>query len=148
MSEARSASVRNGRWELFPHAADVGVRGYGQDRAEAFENAARAMTAACFELDSVRCESCIAVTCSAASDEVLLVDWLNALIFEMATRSMVFGDFRVRISDQDLTGEAWGEPVDRQRHAPACEPKGATYTALRVSQERDGLWCAECVVDV
>jgi len=41
-----------------------------------------------------------------------------------------------------------GEPVDVARHAPACEPKGATYTALRVAHEADGSWSAGCVVDV
>ena len=29
-----------------------------------------------------------------------------------------------------LQATLWGEPVDVARHAPACEPKGATYTAL------------------
>jgi tRNA nucleotidyltransferase (CCA-adding enzyme) len=28
------------------------------------------------------------------------------------------------------------------------EVKGATYTALRVAQEADGAWVAQCVVDV
>ena len=31
---------------------------------------------------------------------------------------------------------------------PAVEVKGATMTGLRVAQERDGSWVAECVVDV
>ena len=34
------------RWEHFEHDADVGVRGWGNTRAEAFEQAAVAMTAA------------------------------------------------------------------------------------------------------
>ncbi len=42
----------------------------------------------------------------------------------------------------------WGEPIDQAKHLPACEPKGATYTALRVAQETDGLWSAACMIDV
>jgi len=38
--------------------------------------------------------------------------------------------------------------VDIARHRPAVEVKGATYTALRVAQEADGAWVAQCVVDV
>src|SRR3974377_1227241 len=34
------------RWELFPHDADVGVRGFGATPAEAFEQAAHALIAA------------------------------------------------------------------------------------------------------
>jgi SHS2 domain-containing protein len=37
--------------------------------------------------------------------------------------------------------------VDRARHAPAVEAKGATFTELRVA-ERKGGWIAQCVIDV
>jgi tRNA nucleotidyltransferase (CCA-adding enzyme) len=66
----------------------------------------------------------------------------------MAVRNMLFSRFAVRIADGRLEGTLWGEPVDVERHAPACEPKGATYTALRVAQDADGTWCASCIVDV
>ncbi len=66
----------------------------------------------------------------------------------MATRHMVFGRFAVTITGNLLTATAWGEPVDRARHHPAVEVKGATYTALSVAQRKDGTWVAQCVVDV
>ena len=66
----------------------------------------------------------------------------------MAVRKMLFGRFAVRIDAGRLEGTLWGEPVDVERHAPACEPKGATYTALKVSMDADGLWSAACIVDV
>jgi tRNA nucleotidyltransferase (CCA-adding enzyme) len=81
--------------------------------------------------------------------ELLLADWLNALIYEMATRNMLFGRFEVRIlGDCSMTATAWGERVDRARHQPAVEVKGATYTGLSVAKRDDGLWVAQCVVDV
>ena len=61
---------------------------------------------------------------------------------------MLFGRFAVRIEDTRLEGTLWGEPVDVERHAPACEPKGATYTALKVAADNDGIWSAACIVDV
>jgi tRNA nucleotidyltransferase (CCA-adding enzyme) len=66
----------------------------------------------------------------------------------MATRRMLFSRFAVQIEHLKLNGVLWGEPVDVARHAPACEPKGATYTALRVAEEQDGSWSAACIVDV
>src|SRR6478609_4466459 len=72
----------------------------------------------------------------------------HGLIYEMAVRSMLFGRFAVRIEGGRLDGTLWGEPVDVARHAPACEPKGATYTALKVSKNVDGMWSAACIVDV
>ena len=62
--------------------------------------------------------------------------------------TVLFGRFAVRISGTRLEGALWGEAVDVARHAPACEPKGATYTALRVAREPDGTWSAACVIDV
>jgi SHS2 domain-containing protein len=95
----------------------------------------------------VRAVEPVDVQCSAPDDELLLVDWLNALIFEMATRKLLFARFEVDIADHRLTARAWGEPVTNQQHQPAVEVKGATYTSLRVAQQ-DGAWLAQCVVDV
>jgi len=63
-------------------------------------------------------------------------------------RNMLFSRFAVRIEDTRLEGTLSGEPVDVARHQPACEPKGATYTALKVAQDADGIWSAACIVDV
>lgn len=135
-------------WEHFPHDADIGVRGSGSSLAEAFENAARALTAVVVPLDSVAAETPVALTCTAPDDDVLLVDWLNAIIFEMATRHMLFRDFEVEIHKGALTGRAIGEPVDIVRHTPAVEPKGATFTALKVGQDAKGHWTVQCIIDV
>lgn len=81
----------------------------------------------------------VEVSCEAPDVELLLVEWLNAIIYEMAVRNMVFCRFKVTIADTRLRGSLWGEPVDQMKHAPACEPKGATYTALRVAQKPTAL---------
>jgi tRNA nucleotidyltransferase (CCA-adding enzyme) len=145
---AGATSAQNGDWELFPHGADVGVRGFGASREAAFEQAARALTAALTDPKWVRPRQAVKIACEAPDQELLLVDWLNALIYEMATRKMLFGRFAVRIENGRLRAEAWGEPVDVARHAPAAEAKGATYTELSVAQQEDGRWVAQCIVDV
>lgn len=137
----------HGRWEHFAHEADMGVRGIGATREEAFEQAALALTAVITDPAGVRAVEPVAVAADAPDDELLLVEWLNALIYEMATRRLLFSRFTVRIGDHRLEGRAWGEPVVGERHQPAVEVKGATYTALHVANE-DGLWIAQCVVDV
>ena len=134
-------------WEHFPHNADVGVRGWGTTPAQAFEQAAYALTAVITHAE-VKPQLLVQVRCGAPDLELLLVEWLNAIIYEMAVRKMLFGRFAVRIDDGRLEGTLWGEQVDVERQAPACEPKGATYTALRVAKNRDGTWSAACIVDV
>ena len=88
------------------------------------------------------------IRCSAPDRELLLADWLNALVYEMATRSMLFVGFDVKIAGNTLRATARGEVVDVARHKPATEIKGATLTGLRIERNKDGLICAECVVDV
>jgi tRNA nucleotidyltransferase (CCA-adding enzyme) len=135
-------------WEHFPHGADIGVRGTGRTCAEAFEQAALALTAVVTDPATVAARTEVEIHCAAPDDELLFVDWLNALIYEMATRSMLFGRFAVAVTGHALAARAWGEPVDRARHGPAVEVKGATYTGLAVARREDGTWVAQCVVDV
>lgn len=136
------------RWEHFHHVADIGVRGYGQSMTQAFEQAALALTAVITDPERVCETTWISLSCSAPDPELLLVDWLNALVYEMGTRRLLFKRYEVRIHDHTLQARAWGEPVDRERHAPAVEVKGATYTELRVARQPDGCWVAQCVIDV
>ena len=135
------------RWEHFPHDADIGVRGFGASPARAFEQAAAALTAAVTSA-KVEPRQPVEVRCDAPDLELMLVEWLNSVIYEMAVRRMLFGRFAVRLQDGRLEGTLWGEPVDVERHAPACEPKGATYAALEVEAGEGGVWSAGCVVDV
>jgi tRNA nucleotidyltransferase (CCA-adding enzyme) len=143
-------SARGGaNHELFAHGADIGIRGIASSKAAAFVGAALALTAAVTDPSRVRGITSVAIDCQAPNDVTLLIDWINAVIFEMAVRKMLFSRFEVAIDDNhQLTATAWGEPVDRVRHEPAAEPKGATYTEARVERSADGLWTAQCVVDV
>jgi tRNA nucleotidyltransferase (CCA-adding enzyme) len=142
-----AVAVRNA-WEHFAHGADVGIRGIGPTKEAAFQQIALALTSVVTDLKSVRPATAVAISCDAPSDDLLLVDWLNALVYEMATRRMLFSAFVVTVADSHLQATAWGEPVDAARHEPAVEVKGATYTALRVEQLEDGHWLVQCVVDV
>jgi len=134
-------------WEHFEHDADVGVRGLGATRDQAFEQAALALTAVITSPSEVRSSESVTIACSAKTDDMLLFEWLNAIVFEMATRKMLFGEFRVHSNDHELHATATGEPVDVTRHHPAAEVKGATCTELVVLQSEGG-WTAQCVVDV
>jgi len=114
----------------------------------AFEQAALALTAAVTDPAAVTARQSIDICCEAPTPELLLLDWLNALILRMATDGLLFRTFEVKISGGRLEGRALGEPVDIERHQPAVEVKGATLTALQVTRDAAGVWQAQCVVDV
>lgn len=135
-------------WQHFAHGADIGVRGRGATQAEAFAAAAVGLTAVVVDPWQVRPLESVRVECAMTDRGLLLYEWLNSLVFLMATRRMLFSRFDVRIVGDKLEADAWGESVDIARHAPAVEVKGATLTELAVRQEPDGRWLAQCVVDV
>jgi SHS2 domain-containing protein len=136
------------RWEHFSHVADMGVRGLGHTLAEAFEEAALALTAIVCDPQRVHPETPVQIRVSAPDEGLLLNEWLNVLIYEMATRRMLFARFRVHIEGTRLQTTARGETLARDRHRPAVEPKGATLTELKVYRAQDGTWIAQCVIDV
>ena len=134
-------------WEHFEHKADIGVRGFGNTLEKSFEQAAIAMTAVITDASRVQTTATISISCSDDDNETLLYDWLNALIYEMATRKMLFSKFTVTIDECKLTAIVAGEAIDIERHQPSVEIKGATYTELAVYQQGQQ-WVAQCVIDV
>lgn len=134
-------------WEHFEHQADIGIRGFGNTLAEAFEQAALAMSAIITEISLINASEEVKIECEETDQELLLADWLNALVYEMSTRSMLFCRFYVVIVDGHLKASAWGEHTVVKRHQPAVEVKGATYTELAVKKTQQQ-WLAQCVVDV
>jgi SHS2 domain-containing protein len=134
-------------WEHFEHKADMGVRGFGDSPAQSFEQAAMAMTAIITDISLVQPQHSIDIRCDETDPALLLVDWLNAVIYHMATDRMLFSRFRVTMDEQGLSARIEGEKIDIAKHRPAVEIKGATYTELAV-QRHQHQWIAQCIVDV
>lgn len=135
-------------WEHFDHEADMGIRGIAPTLDQAFEQAALAMTAVITDPTGILPLEAVPIYCAGHDHEFLFLDWINELIYAMAVRGLLFNRFQVAINDEGLTATAFGEAVDRQKHQPAVEIKGATLTELHVYQQPDGLWVAQCVIDV
>ena len=135
-------------WEHFEHDADIGIRGIAPTLEQAFEQAAAAMTAVITDPACVAAKTTVPINCRAPDNDLLFLDWINELVYQMAAKGVLFGRFQVAINNGQLTATAYGEPVDRQKHQPAVEIKGATFTELHVYQTTDHQWIAQCVVDV
>lgn len=134
-------------YETFEHGADIGIRGFGRTMAEAFENTAIALYSVMVNIPAVEASEKRSVTVSAPDNELLLIEWLNALLSLSDIEHMVFSKFKVTMEGTSLAGTAWGEKLDQERHEPNVEIKGATYYMLKVT-EADGRFVAQCVVDV
>ena len=134
-------------YETFDHEADIGIRGYGKTLEEAFAHGAEALFSLMVEIDTVQPNVRKEMVCDAPDPETLFVEWLNHLIALSHLEGMVFSRFRTEITGLKLRGEAWGEPLDKERHHPMSEVKAATYCMLKIYQEGDR-HVAQCVVDV
>jgi SHS2 domain-containing protein len=143
-----NSKVLTPHWEHFEHGADIGIRGIAPTLEQAFEQTAVAMTAVITLPDQVSADKAVSIHCQAPDHELLLLDWINELVYQMAVQGLLFKRYQVTINDSNLAATAYGEPVDRKKHQPAVEIKGATFTELRVYQQPDGLWVAQCIVDV
>lgn len=104
-------------------------------KAEAFEQAALALTAVVTDVHSVGGRELIDIRCEVPDDELRLAGWLNSLIYEMPVRKMLFPVLGAIRWQQPSSGV--GEPVDSARHPPAVEIKGTNlYIVARRRAER------------
>ena len=140
-------------YETFEHTADLGLRVRAPDLNTLFAEAARALFSAIVEdLGTVAPRQKVEVNLTGEDRDYLLFDWLNELLFRFDTEHLLFGRFEVeaRFLGETgflLKGMAWGEPLDRSRHALSHEVKAITYHGLRVEKTEDG-WLAEMIVDI
>lgn len=147
-------TIQVAHWEHFAHQAEVGVRGVGETLDQAFEQVGLALTAVITDPEVVHPTQAVVIECEATRASLLLQGWLDQLTFEMNTRHMLFRRYEVHLGPPDLGGAlslyalAWGEAVDPNLHHPAVEVSAATYSELEVSQDEQGHWIAQCVVEV
>ncbi|MBN1506365.1 MAG: archease [Sedimentisphaerales bacterium] len=140
--------MTRGRWEHIPHPSDIGIRGVAPTKAEAFAQAAMALTAVIADPEKVEPKQAVDIVCREDDDEMLFMAWLSSLLYEMDARNMLFRRFEIELVEGGLKAKAWGEPVDVAKHEPAVEVKAATYAGLEVGRDNEGNWIAQCIVDV
>ena len=86
--------------------------------------------------------------CEAPDLELLFVEWLNAIIYEMAVRKMLFSRFSVRIDGNAAHRHAVGRAVDVARHAARLRAERRDLHGAESGADTNGIWSAACVVDV
>lgn len=107
------------------------MRGTGAPRAEAFAGAATALTSVICDPASVDAMPTARIECDGPDNQFVLLDRLNALVHEMATRHLLFSYLAVRIAGHRLTATAWGWPPDGARHELAAEQTCPAFPASK-----------------
>jgi SHS2 domain-containing protein len=135
------------KYRFLEHTADIKFQSFGETLEEAFENSALAMFYVMVDIEKVKKNKKIKVECFANNIEELLIEWLNKLLAKANINEMVFSEFMVRIKNNKLEGQAFGEKLDIKKHNPKIEVKAATYSELFVKKEKDKFIC-QVVLDV
>jgi len=132
--------------------SDVTFRAWGPDLATVFTAAADATTAIMVEdLATIEPRVSVPVELSAAALDLLLLAFLDEVVFQKDARRLLLRPAGVRISatlaGHALTAALAGEPIDPGRHALATDVKAVTLHGLRVLPTATG-WYAEVTLDV
>ena len=136
------------KYEVIEHTADIGVRSFGKNEGEAFENAALGMFSLIVNLDGVQEVLEFPVEAEAEDAETLLVEWLNELLYIFESNRVLLKRFEVtELGETHLKGKAWGEPLDESRHELGMDIKAVTYHMLKVERISDG-WETDVIFDV
>jgi len=136
-------------FETFEHGADIGIRGWGPSLEEAFAQGARAMfSLMCDDIGQVTPGGSVELELSSSELDLLFLVWLNRLLAESDLEGILFCEFKVQFPARgELQATSSGESFARLGCERGVEVKGATFTELKVF-EQDGIWTAQCVVDV
>lgn len=136
------------RYEQFEHTADIGVRVWGRDLTELFENAAFALFDTIADLEGLRTTVMKKLTVTAAGREELVVAWLDELLYHFYTSQIIFSSFAVeKLTDTTLEATVKGRPVGENRNRLKTEIKAVTYHDLAITKTDDG-YRVDIVLDV
>ena len=135
-------------WERFAAEADVGVRGWGTTRGEAFAQVTLGLFALLVAPDEVRVTEHREVRAQADVPERLLAAWVDECLYVheiegfVVRRVVVLG-----ASDTVVHGILHGEKLDTRRHRPGTVVKAATLHQASVT-DLHGRHQVSVIVDV
>ncbi len=137
----------SGSYKLIDHTADVGIQVEAPTAAALFETAARAFTEIVTDVETVMPRVKRAVELDEENLEVLLVSWLQELLYLLETEGLAFSRFEVNIDGTRLHAAVWGEPFNPDLHPRKSDVKAVTYHQLEVRRRGDS-WEARVIFDV
>jgi SHS2 domain-containing protein len=135
-------------FEIIDHTADIGIVAYGADIKQVFANAALGLFNLMADLDNLKEDVEREIELSAEDVEVLLVEWLNELIYISEVEHIIFKRFEINeLSNTQLKATCFGEKIKPGQHRLKREIKAATYHMLRLNKE-DGSYKVQIIFDI
>ena len=135
-------------FEVIDHTADIGIVAYGADIKQVFANAALGLFNLMADLDDFEEGLQRDLELSAEDVEVLLIEWLNELIYIFDVEHIIFKKFEIeKLTSTEVKARCFGEKMKPGQHKLKREIKAATYHMLRISKE-DGTYKVQVIFDI
>jgi SHS2 domain-containing protein len=140
------------QFEILEHPADVGLRAYGATLEELFANAAMALLSIAGDLEAIEEREQREIEATGGDTESLLYAWLAEIVAVADADRLVLRRVECTALNQDrgagrVTGIAYGERYDHDRHRSGTAIKAVTYHRFFVKQTPTG-WLAEVFLDL
>ncbi len=124
------------KYEFIDHTADIGVRAYGKNLSEAFENVAIGMFDVISDTAKIDKIGEYVIELEADNIEQLLVDWLSELLYIQETQNVLLSGFNIELDKNKLRARVYGEELDKRKHPIKNEIKAVTYHILEVNEKK------------
>ena len=138
-------------YRFLEHGGEEGILGEGKTLESAFSEGAKAMFAVMVDIKKVKTDKSINISCYADNNGSLFIEFLNELIAQKDIKDMVFSKFEIKIKEINnkfkLSGLAYGEKFNEDKHKPKVEVKAATYSGLKLWKTGNN-YKVRCIIDV
>lgn len=122
-------------YEYFEATADIGLKAYGKNLNEAFENASLAIFNIISNTSDIEALKEIEFEITSEDEVSLLYDYLEELLFYHETEFMLFSKFNVKIDENlHLKAKIKGETINWDKHERKTEIKAITFHKMKVSK--------------
>ncbi len=139
------------------HPSDIGIRFFGSDLEELFENAASGMFSIMCNLQKIvqvdKKNIIIRGKSNIGLDDLLIL-WLEKLLYVYEVDKMLFSKFKVRRINEKCDGkileaEILGEKINLEKHEIMTAIKAPTYHMLEVKKDKtSSRWTGQVIFDV
>lgn len=120
------------------HTADIFIKAYGTDTADAFASVAEAMFLQMVDESPIALAEEITLSAEGMDRENLLVAFLSELIVVHETTGLILGQVEVEIdAEQRLTARGWGEKFDDRKHRHGLMFKAVSYHMMEIMPAGD-----------
>jgi protein archease len=127
------------KYRLLEHTADAMVEVEGKTLGELFANAAYAMFDQMTDVNEVEPKGEMKIVLQADTQERLLVDFLQELLYVNDVEDLVFSEFSVQTDGKKLEATVRGEKFDEKKHSKRSVVKGVTYHKLDINLRKGTL---------